>query len=622
MDHNAVPDETAYKERLMLSQYNPIETQIALQTTSPGPPFPPASDRDAWQRTAQRLGEPGLQRLLAAGEAAAQRPIPPLPAALFLEFQRTGERSGYENPAHIRRLMLADLVLAECLAYQGHFLDPILDVVWAICEESSWAFPAHQSRLTDLDTRVVDLGATMTALDLAEAIHLVGSALDPLLSKRVRDEIDRRIWRPYLSRHDYGWLHNSSQRRVNNWTAVCNAGVVGSALYLETDAARLAEIIARAARSLDDYLATFDIDGGSSEGPGYWDYGFGYYTILAHLVEHRTEGKLNFMPGERLVKIASYPLRACLSPGAQVNFSDCDPDVQYSRAHLAYLAERLNIPDLAGLAATLPVTGRRDSLTWALRELFWRLPEDSSPGFSPPRHDWFREMQWMVARYNPADPAALVLAAKGGHNGEMHNQNDVGNFIVHVKGESIIVDLGRGRYTRAYFGPQRYEHFVNASIGHSVPVPDGQLQQNGEAFAAQVLEHWANDHEDTLYLDLTAAYPKTANLTSLSRRLTLHREPPGGWVELVDAFHFVHGPASFETALITFAEVEPGENSLILKGVRGKLRVGFDGEQVDMRADLHKEVDLSGGPTDVRRVVFSLQEPARQGRIRLEIVPV
>ena len=83
-------------------------------------------------------------------------------------------------------------------------------------------------------------------------------------------------------------MHNTQLRKVNNWTAVCNAGVVGAALYLEKDLSRLAEMIARAARSLDDYLLTFDQDGGSSEGPGYWSYGFGYYSILGQLVEQRT----------------------------------------------------------------------------------------------------------------------------------------------------------------------------------------------------------------------------------------------------------------------------------------------------------------------------------------------
>jgi len=63
----------------------------------------------------------------------------------------------------------------------------------------------------------------------------------------------------------------------------------------------------------------------------------------------------------------------------------------------------------------------------------------------------------------------------------MHNQNDVGNFIVHVNGESVIPDVGRGRYTKAYFGPERYQHFVNSSRGHSVPIVNGCEQLAGSS---------------------------------------------------------------------------------------------------------------------------------------------
>ena len=88
-----------------------------------------------------------------------------------------------------RRAMLTDLCIGECLINQGRFLDPILDVAWAICEESSWAYPAHQFDLTDIHRPYVDLGAAMTALDLAEMDALVGSALDPALHKRIHDEL-------------------------------------------------------------------------------------------------------------------------------------------------------------------------------------------------------------------------------------------------------------------------------------------------------------------------------------------------------------------------------------------------------------------------------------------------
>ncbi len=606
----------------MLSRYNAVEVELALRAISPPPPFPPASDRKAWRGVADMIGEQEVSRLIKAGEVAAQEVIPPLPATLFLEFQRTGRREGYQQPRQQRRHMLSSLVLAECLAYEGRFLDPILDLVWAICEESSWVLPAHQSRLTDLDVPVVDLGSASTALELAEVDLLLGAELDPLLGKRIRDEVNQRILTPYLQRHDHWWLYNTSRRQVNNWTAVCNAGVVGAALYLEQDMGRLAEIIARAARSLDDYLATFDVDGGSSEGPGYWGYGFGYYTVLAHLIEQRTDGHLNFLAGERMRKIAAYPLHTILSPGTYVNFSDCDANITYSRAHLAFLARRLDLPDLAGLAQTQPAEERRTDLTWRLRTLFWRLPPEAPHSFTPTHHDWFSGMMWMLARYNPQDPNTLVLAAKGGHNQEMHNQNDVGNFIVHVDGESVITDVGRGRYTKAYFGPERYEYFVNSSLGHSVPVPNGQLQGVGRDYAAGLLDYRVDEAEDTLYLELKDVYPPEAGLDFLRRRLTLHREAPRGWVELVDSVRFTAGLASFESALTTFGQVDVGSNAVILTGTRGKLRIGFDPELVEVRADLYKDVDLGLGPTDVRRVVFAWQEPRQVGQIRLEIVPI
>jgi hypothetical protein len=452
--------------------------------------------------------------------------------------------------------------------------------------------------------------------------QLLGHKLDPMLAKRLRDEAERRIFAPYLARHDNRWLYSTQERTVNNWSAVCNAGVVGAALYFETDLPRLAEMVARAARSLQDYLDTFDPDGGSSEGPGYWEYGFGYYTVLADLVERRTGGQVAFLAGDRLRKIASYPMSTVLSPGCYVNFSDCDPDVQYSRAHLTYLAQRLELPELAQFAMQQPTHHRRSNLTWLLRDLFWAPPATAPDGYTSRQHDWFSGMMWMIARYDPHDPAALILAAKGGHNGEMHNQNDVGSFIVHLNGESIIPDLGRGRYTKAYFGPERYEHLVNSSLGHSTPAPNGQLQQPGRDFAAQLIAHTATDSEDTLLLELCGVYPAEARLASLRRQLTLHRQPPRGWVEVVDTVEFADGPGHYESALLTFGEVILGDGALVIHGDYGALRISYDDQALEARMDLYEDVDLAKAPRNVWRIVLAWREPAPSGSLRLEIVPV
>jgi hypothetical protein len=627
-----------------LWQHNPIDVEIALRTAPNEPSFPPIGDRAAWEARRARVDAGEIAALIARAEAAAIAPIPALPATLFLEFDRTGQRDGYQDPQGIRRDNLAALVLAECLEDRGRFLDPILDLAWAICEESSWIWPAHQRILSlpidrqiqwrrrehdtdpmralpDVERPIIDLGVAGTALFLAECDALVGARLNPMLGKRIRHEVDRRCLTPFLTRHDFHWLHTTEGRGVNNWTAVCICGVVGAATYLEPDPARLAEVIARGTRSLADYLETFDQDGGSSEGPGYWSYGFGHYTVIAHLIERRTGGRVRLLDGEVIRQIARYPLRTVLSPGQYVNFSDCDRDVALIPAHLAFLARRLDLPALTALAASQPVAPREDGLLWSLRSLFWRA-DAPTPALVTARADFFRGMHWLIARHNPSDADALVLAAKGGHNGEMHNQNDVGTVIVHWNGESLVADPGRGRYTAAYFGPERYDHLVNASRGHSVPVVNGQGQRPGPEYAAELLDHQASDARDLLALELKGAYPPEADLASLRRTIALNRQGPHGSVILEDVVRFASAPGTFESVLITFGEAELTDGSLVLRGERAALAVSYDARVVVPRIERIPDVDLAEGPTDLTRVIFALAAPTQETTVRLILEPL
>jgi len=604
-----------------LLKYNPVDVQAALERGEFSP-FPRVSDRSAWAEVARAVGPDVVQQLVSDAERLAAQDVPALPATLYLEFQRTGQREGYQEPSGVRRQMLATMALAECLEDKGRFLDPLLDVVWAICEESSWAMPAHQGELADMDRPVIDLGAAGVGLALAEFDHLLAERMDPLVGKRIRYEVDRRLTTPYLGRHDFWWMYNTQFRTVNNWTAVCTGGVVGAALYLEPDKARLAEIICRGARSLHDYLDTFDEDGGSSEGPGYWGYGFGHYVLLAQLVEAATGGTVSLLEGERIRKIAQFPLRTMLTPGAFANFSDCDAEVHYPTSLLVYLAQRLDLPGLMQLAREQPEGGRGGQLPWALRNLLWRVEPEPPGRFVPAKRDWFSGMMWMFARHNPDDPDALVLAAKGGHNGEMHNQNDVGSLIVRYRQESLIAELGRGRYTKAYFGPQRYEHLVNSSLGHSTPVPNGKAQLPGKEHGATLVERRADDSVDAMTIEMRGAYPPEADLGSLRRTVALHRDTPEGWVELEDVAVFSSGPGMLESALLTFSDVETTEGQVTITGQRGRLRVTYDASRIVTRVDVHEGLDLSTGPTDARRIVFALREPQKEGTIALRIEPM
>lgn len=48
----------------------------------------------------------------------------------------------------------------------------------------------------------------------------------------------------------------------------------------------------------------------------------------------------------------------------------------------------------------------------------------------------------------------VVFLAKGGHNDEEHNHNDVGSFSIALDGDPLVVDAGVNTHTAQTFGPQ------------------------------------------------------------------------------------------------------------------------------------------------------------------------
>lgn len=601
---------------MRLAEHRILDLETALVEAKGGSPFPAATDRDTWGKVADRLGVAEVRARTAAAEEVAGLAPPSLPASLWLEFDRSGRREGYQGPMGERRRRLALLTLAECLEGRGRFLDGVMNLVWAICEESTWVMPAHQGVLADVTRPGIDLGAASTALDLAEVDSLLGPLLPPEVARRVRHEVEVRCIGPALARHDFRWWYPAEQTAAN-WTAVCCAGVAGAALYLEPDPGRLAELLGRLLRPLDDYLMTFGRDGGSDEGPGYWSYGFGHYALLGHLIEHRTGGRVRLLDGGRVAAIARFPLRTLLGHNRWPNFSDCPPDVTFSRSLLAFLSRRLDIPDLMRLARDQPAPAPSErSMTWALRDLFWRVDAEPAGPLALPEEDWLEDLGWLIARTDPSDPNALALAVKAGDNGEDHNHNDVGSLIVQVGGEQLVAELGSGRYTKEYFRDGRYGHLAARSGGHSVPVPNGFEQLPGPEHAAERVERRGHG----LAMRLEKAYPPEAGLEALERSVTLERQGELPVVELVDRAVFSGGEGVLGTRLVTFGRVDEGPGGCTIRGADRALRVDYDPAEIDVEVEEHRDADLAGGPRDVRLLLFTAR-PGREPRLRLRLSP-
>ena len=91
-------------------------------------PFPSYSERNAWLALPETIGSYYL------GEAAKLKgnEWPSLPASIYLEFYRNGNRSNYEKLFFSRRRDLLRLLIAECIEGKGEYLDDIINGVWLI----------------------------------------------------------------------------------------------------------------------------------------------------------------------------------------------------------------------------------------------------------------------------------------------------------------------------------------------------------------------------------------------------------------------------------------------------------------------------------------------------------
>lgn len=143
---------------------------------------------------------------------------------------------------------------------------------------------------------------------------------------------------------------------------------------------------------------------------------------------------------------------------------------------------------------------------------------DPIPQVAPPQMPEYMEMPnlQVFARRK----GGLYAAIKGGHNGESHNHNDIGTFIIYADGQPMVVDMGNKLYTAKTFGPERYTLDNTRSMNHNVPLIGNVEQQEGREYHAQVVT--ANEHGAELIL--TNAYPAQANVCMFSRTFSLQED--------------------------------------------------------------------------------------------------
>ena len=504
-------------------------------------PFPVYSSRSGWDSLPPDIRD----NVIHEAESLLGKPYDFLPLTEYLGFVRDGNRNRYEKMYFARRTQLLQALTAECMEGKGRFTDDILNGVWALCEESSWCLPAHIGQakgVPDEGQPVVDLFAAETAALLAFTDYLFGSELarsSPLLEKRLRDEVHFRVLNPFLEKDDIFWMGLKGQV-VNNWNPWILSNIFSSTLLIEDNREKQIKTIAKAMRCLDSFTNGYPADGGCDEGPAYWGRAGGSLFDCLETLYSASNGKINYYDDPLVKNIGQFIYKAYINAPWYINFADASAQIE-PEAYLIYsFGQRINDPVLSSFGAqlnstqTFTVSNRIESPGRSLPQLFGLQKINAATKSWPYLRDaWLPDLQVMAARSVSGRPTGLFLAAKGGHNAESHNHNDVGNFIVYYNGQPVIIDAGVGAYTAKTFSVERYTIWSMQSQFHNLPTVNGFMQEAGRQFAADHPKYFSDDKRVRFSIGLSSCYPKEAAIEKWDRTFEFER---GNKISITDSY--------------------------------------------------------------------------------------
>ncbi|MCB5237325.1 heparinase II/III family protein [Niallia circulans] len=515
--------------------------------------------------------------LESASSMVLHQHVQEIPFIGYKKYLSIGERLTFENAYFQRRKQLTTLALAYYLRKDDKVKEMLEQVIWDICDEYSWALPAHLPIIKDKYSREsprwIDLFAAETAGALAEIMELLGNDLSDFLIDRMEDEIERRVLIPFEQKK-WKW-----EKMENNWSAVI-AGSIGIVVLnlLEKNSVRQRGILDRLDGSFRSYLSGFGADGACLEGVGYWGYGFGYYIYFAEKYRNLL-GDDYYLSIDKVKKIAEFPFHAMVNKNSYVPFSDySQPELPSGLLSFCSQEFGVKIPPLETISSLDFDHCYRFAHIY--RNLLWTTASIKEEQKDNDIH-FFEQAEWITARLPKSN---LYFAAKGGNNQESHNHNDIGHFIFGSMDTLFLTDLGAGEYTKDYFDEKkRYKFLTTSSEGHSLPIINEQFQENGKVSAKNVrLINNGKKEDDSMSfcLDLTEAYNDLSKLEKCNRYLSLH--PSKRCLIVKDYFVFNQASNQVTESFVTFYKPKIASNIVELSDGKSTCMILFDTDDIVM----------------------------------------
>lgn len=610
---------SAYTERnLISSRVSKDELKEILVPKQEWVKLPAYTDREGWDNLLGDYKDEYIRR----GERALSHNWRWVKATDYLEFYRSGNRKIMEDPLNANNNAVADLLLAELAEGKGRFIDQLINGVYSAAEMTTWSLSAHihrrspKSSLQPYDAPVIDLVAGDMGNLYSWVYYFLNEEFDklnPEISRRLRYELKTRILDPYLDYNKWWWdgSRNYKGGLLNNWTPWCLSNVLLTAMLMEEDNEKYAEIAYNTVLGMDKFLNYIKGDGACEEGPSYWGHAAGKTLDYIDLLSLATDGKVN-MSDEKLVKdMGEYIARSYVGNGWVVNFADAsargggDPFLvyRYGKAVDSDLLRSFAAEQFDG--KIVPSYGRDIYRTFASLGIAPELKTYSSD-FKRPAYTWYPETEFCYI----STPQNLFFASKGGFNNESHNHNDIGTFSLWVDNYPIIIDAGVGTYTRQTFNnKERYKIWTMQSGWHNLPVINGYEQPYGSKFKSTDAKAGKNSFE----VNLAEAYPEEAGINNWTRSYKVN----GREVKISDRFDLKEVKSPNVVNFLTWGKIDVSRPGVVTIDTNGhKAELNYNASQFDVTVEDKELADPRLGNVwgkKISRISLKDKKPSAKG---------
>lgn len=551
----------AYTERnLLQNSVTKEQLKEALVMNGAWVPYPAYSDREGWNSL---LNDEDRQTLIKAGEKILDYKWQVIRATDYLEYERSGERNIMQNPYEANRKAINVLMMAELAEGKGRFIDQLINGVFFSCEMTSWVLSAHLPRqstkrsMPDWREQIIDLGSGNYGSMLAWVyyfFHDTFDKADPVISLRLRHELQERILDPYMENDREWWMafYWKPGEIINNWNPWCNSNVLQCYLLLENDRDKLTDAVWRTMQSVDKFINFVKSDGACEEGTSYWGHAAGKMYDYLQILSDGTNGKVSLFNNPMIRRMGEYISRSYVGDGWVVNFADAsakgggDAPLIYRYGRAVGSEEMMQFAAylLKGKRPTIPLGN--DAFRTLQCVLLNKELEQTKPAHNVPACTWYPETEFCYLTNN----SGWFLATKGGFNNESHNHNDAGTFSLYINNTPILIDAGVGTYTRQTFSSERYSIWTMQSNYHNLPMINGVPQRFGQEYKATNVV--CKEKQRFFSADISTAYPEEAAVNNWIRSYKLENKR----LVITDKFSLKETKAANQVNFLVWGDID------------------------------------------------------------------